>query len=204
MNRDFDRRAVQPVEEGRRENLFYQAVGWLLPDQRQMFAQVDRASYVKFPEEADGDHGRYSLLREALAAAIDAVNGQDVHLRFAVSPGRRPFKRLETVASLREYSLVMVRFIRFLANLEERPVAGVVLPEVIREAIGGFAADGHLESALKIIVALLLADPRSSDPSDLFTLFVRFCCTASEDDFMQAKNVERMIAKVLVDSLTCP
>lgn len=191
------------IEEGRRQGLFYLISGFLLPEQLEQFADIDRKSYVMFPEleeeggEEDEEVQFYEYYRTLIIEAITNVNSQDVQLRFGVSPTGRPFNRLETVPSLQEYSLVTIRFIRFLILLVEMPIPGVTIPEAVREAILSFLDDGEINSMWKILVKLLIADPRGSEPSDLFTLFVRFCCTADEADLMKAQHVERLMAKVL-------
>lgn len=195
MLRSLDQQAMR-LEEGRRENLFYNLTGFLLPNQLAMFADVNKQEYVRPISQENQDDVFFFNIRNQLMESIQYVNNIDVQLRFAVSHGRRPFKRLETLASVQEYSLLMIRFVRFLVLLVQSPVDGVDLPNVLREKIALFFQDGHMPSLWSLIIELLKSDPRQSEPSDPFTLFIRFCCTARNEDILKADQVERVIAKV--------
>jgi len=162
--RAFKNRIELEVEEGSRLNLFYELSGFLAADQLALFAEVAISEYIKCPEEQDDDKALFDFIRDELMDAIDGVNGLDTQLRFQVSPSRRPFKKLQNLSSIQDYSLVMVRFIRFLVCLVENPIDNVVIPENIEAAITEFILGGDLKAVFNIIIEILTLDPRLSLP----------------------------------------
>lgn len=186
-----------PMEEGRRLGIFYSSSGFVTkPGAVDPFDGVNYASYVASLSPDDPSHAPFIALRETLILAIEAVNASDFQLRFAVSYGRRPFKALETANSLRDNSLLMARFARFLVELLARPIPGVVFSVELVGKIESFRDDHSLISLHAVVAHILEEDPRLSVPSEPLALFVRFCCFQVPGDTMSVASVERLIAKV--------
>lgn len=186
-----------PMEEGRRLGIFYSSSGFATrPGAVDPFEGVDYVSYVATLSPDVPGHAPFIALREALILAIENVNEADFQLRFAVSHGRRPFKALETANSVRDYSLLMARFARFLVELLARPIPGVALSAALIDKIEALRDDQTLLSFHAVVAHILEEDPRMSVPSEPLAMFVRFCCFQVPGDSMPVASVERLIAKV--------
>lgn len=184
------------LEDDRGIGLFYQLTGFPDPAMLAQFDHVDREEYTRPPKETDADNHHFEALRAQLKNSIKDVSSLDIQFRFSVSPNNKPFSSLKGDSSLREYPAMMVRFIRFLLKLVENRIDLIHLSGQIEAAVHGYTANRTIENLWKLVIAVLLVDPRLSLPSDPFTLFIRFCCTAKAPSYTQASDVERLIAKV--------
>jgi hypothetical protein len=197
MERFRQQRVLLP-EQGARQGLFYSLSGFAgRPGLVDEFSEIDKASYVGTLSEDHGDYAFFTEIRMFLAENIPRIVKADVQLRFAVSAGGRPFGPLQMDKSVKEYTLVMARFARFLVQHRRAPLPEVPLPEELAKKIDIFVHNPDVQTFASMIVTVLEADPRKCAYSDLLSLFIRFCCTMTPGNYMKAENIERLIAKVL-------